>query len=363
MPDMFTEADARHMAHALELAGRGLYTTTPNPRVGCVLVKDDRVVGEGWHERAGGPHAEVAALRAAGGDAAGATAYVTLEPCCHQGRTPPCAEALVSAGVARVVAAMADPNPIVAGRGFDALRQAGVAVESGLKEHDARELNAGFVSRMTRGRPWVRLKIAASLDGRTALLNGRSQWITGPEARRDGQHWRARACAILTGAGTVRTDNPELTVRDVPTSRQPLRIVLDSRLETAPEARIATHGTLFATAIDESSRSDALTAGGASIIVLRSKAGRVDLRDLMDELVRREMNEIHVEAGPTLNGALLEAGLVDELVVYLAPHLLGDRARGMFALPELVDLADRRELDVKDVRTVGADIRVIAAVR
>src|SRR5690349_7218058 len=227
---MFSADDHRYMARALELAERGLYTTTPNPRVGCVIVRDGTVAGEGWHEQAGGPHAEINALAAAGAKARGATAYVSLEPCVHRGRTGPCTDALIKAGVARVVAAMRDPNPRVSGKGLDALKQAGVVAGAGIMEDEARELNIGFVSRMTRGRPWVMMKIAAALDGKTALTNGKSQWITGEQARRDGHHWRARACAVLTGAGTVRDDDPRLTVREVPTSRQPLRVVVDSKL-------------------------------------------------------------------------------------------------------------------------------------
>ncbi|MBT9521452.1 MAG: bifunctional diaminohydroxyphosphoribosylaminopyrimidine deaminase/5-amino-6-(5-phosphoribosylamino)uracil reductase RibD, partial [Dechloromonas sp.] len=234
----FSAVDHGMMARALQLAERGLWTTSPNPRVGCVVVRDGEIVGEGWHEKAGEPHAEVHALRAAGEKGKGATAYVTLEPCSHHGRTPPCAEALIAAGVARVVAAMTDPNPLVSGKGLALLQAAGIETASGLLENEARELNIGFVSRMTRGRPWLRLKAAASLDGKTALNNGVSQWITGPDARRDGHAWRARACAILTGIGTVRDDDPSLTVRDVVTTRQPLRVVVDSRLEILPTARI-----------------------------------------------------------------------------------------------------------------------------
>ena len=357
---MFTDADRAHMARALELAERGLNTTTPNPRVGCVLVRGGKVVGEGWHERAGGPHAEVAALLAAGSRTRGATAYVTLEPCAHYGRTPPCVHALVNARVGRVIAAMPDPNPIVGGKGFDELRAAGIAVECGLMEDAARELNVGFVSRMTRRRPWVRMKIAASLDGKTALTNGRSQWITGPEARRDGHAWRARACAVLTGIGTVKDDDPQLTVREVETTRQPVRIVVDSRLEIPMSARVLGPGTLIAAANDDGERIEALRALGAEVTVLPNPSGKVDLAALLHDLAHRGMNEIHVEAGFRLNGSLVRENLVDELVVYLAPHLIGDTARGMFDLPELADLAQRRELEVKEVRTVGADIRVIA---
>lgn len=360
---MFTEADRTHMARALELAERGLYTTTPNPRVGCVIVRDGEVVGEGWHERAGEAHAEVIALRAAAERAQGSTVYVTLEPCTHTGRTPPCIEALIDAKVARVIAAMCDPNPLVAGKGFDALRGAGIEADHGLMETQARELNIGFVSRMTRGRPWVRMKIAASLDGKTALLNGRSQWITGPEARRDAHRWRARACAVLTGIGTVKDDDPQLTVREVETPRQPVRIVVDSRLETPLSARVLAKGTLIAAATGDSAAMSALAGKGAELIVLPNASGKVDLAELVRELARREMNEVHVEAGFRLNGSLLQEGLVDELVVYLAPHLLGDAARGMFHLPQLDDLSGRRELELREMRSVGADIRIIARVK
>jgi len=349
------------MTRALELAERGLYTTTPNPRVGCVIVKGGEVAGEGWHERAGAPHAEVNALAAAGAAARGATAYVSLEPCVHQGRTGPCTQALIDAGVARVVAAMRDPNPLVAGKGLDALQRAGISATAGLMENEARELNIGFVSRMTRGRPWVRMKLAASLDGKTALNNGVSQWITGPEARRDGHHWRARACAVLTGGGTVREDDPRLTARDVPTSRQPLRVVVDSKLETPPAAKIFEDGgVLVAAAREDKPKIAALRARGAEVIVMPNAAGKVELPDLFKELARRGMNEVHVEAGFRLNGSLVREGQVDEALVYLAPALLGDKALGMFDLPELAELAGRRELAVRDVRMIGPDIRILA---
>ena len=361
---IFSPDDHKHMARALELARRGLYTTTPNPRVGCVIVSDgtvvSEVVGEGWHERAGEPHAEVLALRAAGGRARGATLYVTLEPCAHQGRTPPCCEALIAAGVARVVAAMEDPNPLVAGKGFAMLRTANIAIDSGLMADEATALNIGFISRMMRGRPWVRLKIAASLDGKTALLNGRSQWITGAQARRDGHAWRAQACAILTGIGTVKNDNPQLTVRDVPTSRQPVRVVVDSRLETPLDAKVLGKGTLIAAAANRVQRMQALEAKGAEIIVLPDAAGKVDLADLVLDLGRRGFNEVHVEAGYKLNGSLLNEGLVDELLIYLAPSVLGDAAQGMFQLPELKALSEQRKLNIVDVRQIGHDIRVLA---
>jgi diaminohydroxyphosphoribosylaminopyrimidine deaminase/5-amino-6-(5-phosphoribosylamino)uracil reductase len=357
---MTADPDKKHMARALKLAARGLYTTTPNPRVGCVLVKDGTVVGEGWHERAGEAHAEVRALEAAGAAARGATAYVTLEPCSHHGRTPPCADALIAAGVSRVVAAMQDPNPSVAGRGVAALRAGGIEVEAGLLEEEARELNIGFVSRMTRGRPWLRMKIAASLDGRTALANGQSQWITGEAARRDGHKWRARACAVLTGIGTVREDDPQLNVRGIRTSRQPLRVVVDSRLETPVSARVVGTGTLVATAADDAGRVAALSERGAEIVVLADAYSKVDLKALMQELARRGHNEVHVEAGSGLNGALLEAGLVDELLIYLAPLVLGEAARGMFALEALETLQGARRFRMSDVRRVGEDVRLIA---
>lgn len=348
------------MARALRLAEKGLFTTTPNPRVGCVIVKDGAVLGAGWHARAGEAHAEIHALNAAGNLARGATAYVTLEPCSHHGRTPPCADALIAAGVARVVAAMRDPNPQVGGNGLEMLRAAGIACEDGLMEAEARELNIGFVSRMTRGRPWVRLKVAASLDGKTALNNGRSQWITGPAARRDGHAWRARACAILTGVGTVRDDDPRLTVRDIETSRQPPRVVVDSHLETPPAARILEGGNaLIAAASEDAAKIAALRAAGAEVIVLPNPRGKVDLPRLLQVLAERGVNELHVEAGHKLNGSLLREGLVDELLLYFAPTLLGS-GREMFPLPELTDLSGRRDLRIVDLRRIGADIRILA---
>lgn len=360
---MFTAEDHRHMARALELAQRGLYSTTPNPRVGCVIVRDGQVVGEGWHEKAGAPHAEVQALRVAGENARGATAYVSLEPCVHHGRTPPCSDALIAAGVARVIAAMRDPNPQVAGRGLKALANAGITAECGVLEDEARELNIGFVSRMTRGRPWVRMKLAASLDGRTALRNGRSQWITGAAARRDGHLWRARACAVLTGIGTVRDDDPQLTVREVDTPRQPLRIVVDSRLETPVGAKIlAREGALVVGATADSARIAVLKAAGAEVLMLPNAAGKVDLEALLRQLAQRQINELHVEAGFKLNGSLLREGCVDELVVYLAPCILGDAARGMFDLPELQDLEARRRLEIRDLQLIDGDVRITARV-
>ncbi|MFN4340992.1 MAG: bifunctional diaminohydroxyphosphoribosylaminopyrimidine deaminase/5-amino-6-(5-phosphoribosylamino)uracil reductase RibD [Azonexus sp.] len=357
----FSAVDHGMMARALQLAERGLWTTSPNPRVGCVLVRDGEIVGEGWHEKAGEPHAEVHALRAAGHQARGATAYVTLEPCSHHGRTPPCADALIAAGVSRVIAAMTDPNPLVAGRGLAQLRAAGIETLSGLLESEARDMNIGFVSRMTRGRPWLRLKAAASLDGKTALNNGVSQWITGRDARRDGHAWRARACAILTGIGTVRDDNPQLTVRDVATPRQPLRVVVDSQLETPLDARILQGGaTLIAGAVADAARIEALRAAGAEVLILPDAAGKVDLAALLAALAWRGVNEVHAEAGFKLNGSLLREGLVDEVLLYLAPCLIGHAASGLFNLPELTALDGKRRLQIRDLRQVGEDIRVLA---
>ncbi|UCV02982.1 bifunctional diaminohydroxyphosphoribosylaminopyrimidine deaminase/5-amino-6-(5-phosphoribosylamino)uracil reductase RibD [Dechloromonas denitrificans] len=360
----FTAVDHGMMAHALQLAERALWTTSPNPRVGCVLVRAGEIVGEGWHEKAGEPHAEVHALRAAGDKARGATAYVTLEPCSHHGRTPPCAEALIAAGVTRVVAAMSDPNPLVAGQGLALLQAAGIETACGLLEDEARELNIGFVARMTRGRPWLRLKAAASLDGKTALNNGVSQWITGPEARRDGHRWRARACAILTGIGTVRDDDPQLSVRDVATTRQPLRVVVDSRLETPLTARILQGGpVLIAGAMENAEKEALLRSAGAEVLILPNAAGKVDLKDLLEELGRRGVNEVHAESGFKLNGSLLREGLVDELLLYLAPCLIGHQASGLFNLPELTTLAGKRLLQVRDLRQIGEDIRLLARFR
>jgi diaminohydroxyphosphoribosylaminopyrimidine deaminase/5-amino-6-(5-phosphoribosylamino)uracil reductase len=349
----FSAFDQAMMRRALELAEQGLYTTTPNPRVGCVITRNEKLVGEGWHEIAGGPHAEVVALQKAGAEAAAATVYVNLEPCNHQGRTPPCVEALKKAKVRRVVAAMRDPNPQAAGGGA-ALEAAGIGFEHGLMEHEARELNIGFVSRVTRGRPWVRLKVAATLDGRTALSDGTSQWITGAEARRDGHRWRARACAILTGAGTVRADDPRLTVRDVDTPRQPLRVIVDSRLETPPTARIlqgekalvfaATHGAL----------------PNAEVVCLPNKNQKVELPAMLEELARRGVNELHVEAGFRLNGSLVREGCVDEYLLYLNPSFLGDAAQGMVDLPGFDALEKRVKLKLLGLDRFGEDLRILA---
>jgi len=363
---LFSDADQRHMAQALALAEHGLYGTTPNPRVGCVLVRDGAVLAEGWHARAGGPHAEAAAIAEAsvrGLSLRGATAYVTLEPCNHQGRTPPCARALIEAGVARVVIAMADPNPTASG-GMQALREAGITVECGLLQAEAEALNPGFIARVTRQRPWVRMKFAASLDGRTALVDGRSQWITGAAARQDGHQWRARACAILTGIGTVRDDDPQLNVRDVDTTRQPLRVVIDSRLETPLSARILQGSkTLLLSAIDDPAREAAYAVRGVEVERVPSNAqGKTDLPLVLETLARRGINELHVEAGAKLNGSLLREGCVDELLIYLAPSVIGDTGLGMFALPPLAELAAQQRLQFTDVRQIGDDLRILARV-
>ena len=362
---MNTAQDSHWMARALRLAERGLYTTSPNPRVGCVLVKGDEVAGEGWHQRAGEPHAEVHALRAAGEAARGATAYVTLEPCSHHGRTPPCAEALVEAGVARVVVAVQDPNPEVAGAGIARLRAAGITVDCGLMEAAAHDLNIGFFARMTRGMPWLRSKIAMSLDGRTALSNGKSQWITGEAARQDVQRWRARSCAVLTGIDTVLADNARLNVREIESSRQPLRVVLDSQLRIPLDARVlyGGGGALVYTASEDGGKSTVLRDLGAEVVMLPDAAGRVDLAAMVHDLAGRGCNELLVEAGSTLNGGLLRAGLVDELVLYVAPQLLGNAARGVAQLGELTDLEQRVNFEWQDVRQVGKDLRILAKVK
>ena len=360
--------DKRFMSRALALARRGLYTTDPNPRVGCVLVRDGKVVGEGWHERAGQAHAEVNAILAAGQGADGATAYVSLEPCHHQGRTGPCTQALAAAGVRRVVAAMTDPDPRNAGQGLEALRGAGIQVHCGLLEDRARDLNPGFVMRHTRGRPYVRIKMAASLDGRTAMADGESKWITGPAARRDVQRLRARSSAILTGIGTLLADDPSLTVRAAELGediaiRQPLRVVLDRRLRTPVDASLIRQPgtTLIVTGSDQANHHHrALTDAGAEILCLSGSDEGGELAALMAALGERGVNEVLVEAGATLGGALLAAELVDEIVLYVAPVLLGDTALGLFHLPQVRTLAQGLALDVIDLRAVGSDWRITA---
>jgi diaminohydroxyphosphoribosylaminopyrimidine deaminase/5-amino-6-(5-phosphoribosylamino)uracil reductase len=356
------------MALALELAGRAVSLTEPNPRVGCVLVgAGGAVLGEGHTQPAGQAHAEIMALRdaaARGHDPRGSTAYVTLEPCSHHGRTGPCCDALVDAGVARVVASVADPNPQVSGRGFERLRAAGVDVQIGPGAAESRELNLGFFSRMQRGRPWMRLKVAASLDGQTALESGQSQWITSAEARADGHRWRARAGAVLTGIGTVLDDDPRLDVREAPTSRQPHVVVVDSRLQTPPQAALfgPDRVRLVYAAVDDAARRAALEARGATLVLLPGPGGKVDLPALLRDLAGREVNELHVEAGHKLNGSLVREDLVDEFLVYLAPKLLG-QGRGMAQFGPLEGLDQAVGLEFRSVDRVGTDLRVLARVR
>lgn len=351
------------MARAVALARRGLWSTDPNPRVGCVIAREGAVLAEGWHERAGGPHAEVVALQRAGESARGATAYVTLEPCSHHGRTPPCTDRLLASGVAHVVAAMADPDPRVAGSGIRVLREAGVEVDVGLLAGEAAALNPGFVSRMTRGRPWVRLKLAASLDGRTAMASGESRWISGEHARADVHRWRARSSAILTGVDSVIADDPALTARVPGAWRQPRPVVVDSRLRTPAASRVLAGGALVVAIEEDDARRSALEGAGAEVLALPAEADRVSLPALLRELGRREVNELLVECGPRLAGALLDAGLVDEMLLYLAPTLLGAEGRPLAHLPGVSRLAERVELDIEDVRRVGADLRIIARPR
>jgi diaminohydroxyphosphoribosylaminopyrimidine deaminase/5-amino-6-(5-phosphoribosylamino)uracil reductase len=367
---MTDDAAFPFIRQALGLAAQALFLSNPNPRVGCVLVAaDGRLIGQGFTQQAGGAHAEVMALRdaaAAGESTRGATAYVTLEPCAHQGRTGPCCDALITAGIGRVVASLKDPNPLVGGQGFARLRAAGVDVEVGPGAAESRALNIGFFSRMVRGTPWVRLKVAASLDGTTALQSGASQWITSPEARADGHAWRARACAVLTGIGTVLHDNPRLNVREVATQRQPHIVVLDSRLQTPPNAQLliaASARIIYATDLFDTqfeARKAALEARDATVQTLPSTAeGQVDLPAVLRDLGRRGTNELHVEAGQQLNGALLRAGLVDELLVYLAPKLLG-AGLGMAHIGPLESLAEAQTLEFTDVQRIGPDLRVLA---
>ena len=356
-------ADSQWMALALQLAERGMFTTSPNPRVGCVIVKNGLLIGEGWHEKAGNSHAEPLAIQTAGANAKGATAYVTLEPCSHYGRTPPCADALIQAGVARVVVAMQDPNPLVSGQGIAKLRSSGIEVECGLMEAEACFLNIGFVKRMTLGLPWVRSKIASSIDGRSALSNGESQWITGNEARRDGHKWRARSCAVLTGIDTILKDDAQLSVRHVETTRQPMRVVLDSQLRIPLDAKILCEKELIVvTASENSVKINELEQAGAKVVILSNASKKVDLLATLKYLASIGCNEILVEAGKTLNGALLKEKLADELVLYFAPQLLGDAARGIADLGELVKLDQRIDLIWQDVRLVGKDLRIVAKV-
>jgi len=362
LPD-FTAADYEHMAHALRLARRGLYTAHPNPRVGCVLVNDGKVVGKGWHRQTGAAHAEVAALEDAGDKARGATAYVTLEPCAHHGRTPPCAAALIAAGVSGVIAAIADPNSLVAGKGRQALEDAGVSVRGGLLQDEASGLNAGFLSRMQHGRPFVRLKMAASLDGRTAMSNGQSQWITGAAARRDVQRLRASSGAVMVGIGTVLADDPRLTVRlpDLDNAgMQPLRVVLDSELKMPPAARVLRLPGETAVFCAAGNDPAALRDAGAKVFSVARRNGGLDLAAVLARLAELKVNDVLVEAGQFLAGSLLAAGLLDELVIYQAPHIMGSETRGMFATPAWETLDRKQLLEIIDVRKIGADLRITA---
>ena len=361
----FTADDYVHMAHALRLAARGLAGARPNPRVGCVLVKEGRVVGEGWHARAGGPHAEIVALQAAGEKARGATCYLTLEPCCHQGRTGPCTTALIDAGVREVVAAIEDPNPKVAGEGLTILRAAGIATRVGPLAAEAGRLNAGFLRRMRGGGPYVRVKVGMSLDGRMALAGGESRWITGLAARRDVQHWRAQSCAVVTGVGTVLADDPRLNVREPSAMEgmheQPLRVILDGQLRTPPKARLLTEPgrVLIYTAAPEGERAQKLRTAGAEIETVPSADGRLNLAVILQRLAQRKINEVWVEAGPRLTGAFLEARLADEFIAYVSPKLLGHNALAMAELPPLKTLTDAHEWNWQDVRVHGSDLRFI----
>ena len=367
--------DEEFMARALRLAGNGLYSARPNPRVGCVLTRQGAVVGEGWHEYAGQAHAEIAALQSAGEQARGATAYVTLEPCAHQGKTPPCADALIAAGVAKVVVAMQDPNPLVSGQGSARLEAAGIDVKGGVLQAQAEALNPGFIKRMTCGLPYVRLKMATSLDGRTAMASGESKWITGAAARADVQRLRARSCAVLTGIGTVLGDDPSLTVREpqpglenapAVAQQQPLRVVLDSGFRTPLTAKLLElDGDALVIGATDVPAMHALKSAGAQTAVLPAQTAdnaRVDLAAALRLLGERQCNEVLVEAGATLGGALLQAGLVDELVIYQAPMILGHEARPLLALPGLERLSQRLQLDIKEVRSVGTDLRINAIV-
>jgi diaminohydroxyphosphoribosylaminopyrimidine deaminase / 5-amino-6-(5-phosphoribosylamino)uracil reductase len=363
----FSDFDRRAMARAVELAERGVRTTQPNPPVGCVIARGDQIIGEGWHERAGGPHAEVAALRSLRNeaDAAGATAYVTLEPCSHHGRTPPCVDALIRAKVSRVVYAVDDPNPQVAGRGAETLRRAGIDVSKGLFVSEAEEVNAGYLMRCRQGRPFVRVKIGMSLDGRTALADGASKWITGEAAREDVQQWRARSAAVLTGIGTVLADDPRLDVRLPGTSRQPLRVVLDRHLRTPVSARLfdTDPKPLIFTASTDAGRVSAVTERGAQLERMVSSPhpaanSAAPLRAVLARLGELEINEVLVEAGPTLTGALVHQALVDELLLYIAPKLLGPQARPLFELPPLADLQQAQRFRMIEQQQVGEDLRL-----
>jgi diaminohydroxyphosphoribosylaminopyrimidine deaminase/5-amino-6-(5-phosphoribosylamino)uracil reductase len=351
--------DEYFMSRALVLAARGLYTTTPNPRVGCVIVNDDEIVGEGWHVNCGGAHAEVNALKQADTRAVGGTLYVTLEPCAHYGKTPPCVEVIVKSGINRVVFGAKDPNPLVDGRGMEHLKANGISVEGGLFSEKSEELNLGFFKRMRYGRPWVRVKVAAGLDGKTALENGRSQWITSKESRVDAHKLRAQSCVVLTGVGTVVEDDPRLTVRHTETSRQPGKVIVDSQLRSPLDAHLfKTLGVTLATAVKEQNRLDDFIQKGVNVLVLPDSEGRVDLDALLVELANQQVNEVLVEAGINLHSALLHRHLIDEMIIYYAPKFLGAQGRGMFFLDELNSMDQVLERDVIDITSIGKDFRV-----
>ena len=355
----FSTFDYQCMANALQLARLGLKSSHPNPRVGCIISLDGKVVGSGWHKKTGEPHAEINALRDAGDKTAGATAYVTLEPCSHHGRTPPCVEALISAKITRVVFAIEDPNPDVNGSGSQRLIDAGIEVQSGLMAAQAEELNAGFLKRMSQGRPWVRIKLAQSLDGHIGLANGESQWISGPEARADVQNWRARADVILTGIGTVLADDPSLNVRNDKNARQPMRVIVDSHWRTPANARLlGLPGKVLIAGLNEIPVPESLTETSAECLGLPAYEGRVDIRVLLTELAQRGCNEVQVEAGATLCGTLIQQRLVDELLIYQAPIILGGGAVSPFAAPRLDNMQDRVHLEWMDSRRIGQDLRL-----
>ncbi|MCH8845373.1 MAG: bifunctional diaminohydroxyphosphoribosylaminopyrimidine deaminase/5-amino-6-(5-phosphoribosylamino)uracil reductase RibD [Proteobacteria bacterium] len=373
---MWTASDYQHMSRALQIAQRGLYSTDPNPRVGCVIIKDNSVLAEGWHQKAGHPHAEIEALKNASenntfADVSGATCYVSLEPCAHHGRTPPCTEALIKAGIRRVVAATIDPNPLVAGKGLQQLNEAGIETGSGLMEAQARELNPGFEMRMKQGRPFVRCKLAMSLDGKTALANGQSQWISSDESRMDVQRLRARSSAVMTGIGTVIADDPSMSVRLSGSSewtkhgRQPLRVILDSDLEISPDAKILglPGDVIIFNASECGDKKKQLANLGVEMVSVEAKRGSAFLEYVLRYLAReKEINEVLLETGSTLSGEMLQAGFIDELIIYLAPTLLGQDAKALFQLPLIDNMSDRISLNISDIRTIGKDIRIKATI-
>lgn len=365
-----THCDQYYMTRALRLAERGLWSTAPNPRVGCVIVRDGKIVGEGWHQVAGEPHAEIHALQMAKDKTQGATCYVTLEPCCHHGRTPPCTDALIKAGISRVVVAMTDPNPLVSSKGIEQLLKSGIVVDTGVLSGEAEKLNPGFLSRMRHNRPYIRCKIAMSVDGKTAMASGESQWITSKESRTDVQAMRARSSAIMTGAGTILADNPQMTVREMelpsylyrpPVIKQPLRVIVDAYLSTPPTARMLSlpGQTLIFTASDDEFLTKSLEKAGARVVFLPERERHIDLPAMCEKLATDyEVNELLVETGANLAGSMLRAQLIDEIVIYMAPVLLGHKARGLFHLPELETLSQRVRLNITEIRALGNDWRM-----